>query len=275
MSRIHRLSCTPLSALSCGSPDAPPVVLLHGVFDSADCWFPVMEELAHFGYRPIAIDLPGHGQSPRTGGALSVQAMASAVHETLLDLNLKSAVVVGHSMGGLVAHEIALTLPDSVDSLILEDPAWSLHTDPHTAPPFLAERAHQLRTWPPAQILSEGRTKHPSWDERDISGWLTAKIEVDPDLLIGSQDWHGHTGPGKWTGYNGHVLLITAGAMSASPPVLNDAIVTDSMVGDARASLGSRLRHVSIDNVGHNIRKDAVDDYIRAILPALSEATTQ
>lgn len=108
------------------------VILLHGVFDSAGCWVQVMEALADAGFRAVAVDLPGHGRSPRTedlsveglpAEGLSVVAMAESVAATMDSLGLDGATVIGHSMGGLVAQELAVSHPSRATRLVLEDPA--------------------------------------------------------------------------------------------------------------------------------------------------------
>lgn len=129
---------------------------------------------------------------------------------------------------------------------------------PGQAPRFLLDRAEKLHTWPAGRILADGRASHPGWDERDLPGWFLAKIDADPDLLSGPQDWVGSTGPALWDGYDGDVLLFTAGG--------GDAVVTGEMVAAAGDCLGGRLTRRHIAHAGHNIRKDAVAEYIDAVL---------
>ena len=101
-----------------------PVVLLHGLGDTAATWDGFAAALA----RPtIALDLRGHGTSPRPG-EYTVDAMASDVLAALdgvVDL-------VGHSMGGRVASTVALREPGLVRRLVLEDSP----VPPRSGPPL-------------------------------------------------------------------------------------------------------------------------------------------
>ncbi|WP_438024817.1 alpha/beta fold hydrolase [Sorangium sp. So ce233] len=109
---VHRraaLSAT-LRILEGGS--GPPVVLLHGRGNAATTWFPLLPELARR-HRVIALDLPGFGHAsspPFAGGGFEdgLRFFTDPVEELLLEMDLGDAALVGHSLGGLVAVEIAL-----------------------------------------------------------------------------------------------------------------------------------------------------------------------
>jgi len=79
----------------------PAVVLLHGFPLSRRMWRPQVEALAAAGYRVIAPDLPGFGESPLAGPA-SMDLYADAVVGLLDRLGLEQAVIGGMSMGGYV-----------------------------------------------------------------------------------------------------------------------------------------------------------------------------
>ncbi|TKR22666.1 alpha/beta hydrolase, partial [Cellulomonas hominis] len=102
---------------------AAPVVLLHGLTDAATCWPTVLPRYA--GTRPVvALDARGHGGTPLPDEPFTVAALAADAAAALRALDLGPALVVGHSMGGVTAEELALAAPDLVAGLVLEDPAW-------------------------------------------------------------------------------------------------------------------------------------------------------
>lgn len=97
-----------------------PLVLIHGFLNDSKSWALIE---GHIGHRPlIRIDLPGHGRSPRLRIG-SFQELVSVVRRTFDELQIESAGLVGHSLGGAVALAIADTRPRSVSSLTLIAPA--------------------------------------------------------------------------------------------------------------------------------------------------------
>ena len=66
------------------------------------------------------MDCRNHGQSPRNN-LMTYPLMAGDIAKTLKQLNISKAIVVGHSIGGRVAMELALSMPGSVEKLIVED----------------------------------------------------------------------------------------------------------------------------------------------------------
>ncbi len=99
--------------------EGEPVVLIMGLAYPSDMWFRVTPVLAGR-YRVLRLDNRGAGRTGDVPGApYSVETMAGDVLAVLDEAGETSAHVVGASMGGLVAQEIALTAPDRVRSLVL------------------------------------------------------------------------------------------------------------------------------------------------------------
>lgn len=100
-----------------------PVLLIHGVGGWAENWREVMEPIAASGRRVFAVDLPGFGESERPRRARYFDpddAFYARFMRAALDaLRLRSAHVVGNSMGGAVAYMLAVTAPERARSLIL------------------------------------------------------------------------------------------------------------------------------------------------------------
>lgn len=98
-----------------------PVVLLHGIGRTGQTWQHVTELMAGRPYRLVALDLLGFGASPKPDWpAYDIDDHADAVIANLLRLRLPGpAVLVGHSMGCLVAVRVAARRPDLVKHLVL------------------------------------------------------------------------------------------------------------------------------------------------------------
>lgn len=114
----------------------PAVVLLHGIASSSAIWKPLLKQTeAVINKRIVAIDLLGFGQSPKPDySQYDIQAHAASVAATLRRLHIRSAVIVGHSMGCLVATHMAVAYPGMVKKLVLyepplfaDDPAYRSH----------------------------------------------------------------------------------------------------------------------------------------------------
>ncbi len=91
--------------------EGPAVVLLHGVTLTSDIWANQFEDLAG-AHRVIALDQRGHGRSDAGSGGYALGRMADDLFEVLEELEVEQAVVVGHSMGGMVALTAATGRPD-------------------------------------------------------------------------------------------------------------------------------------------------------------------
>jgi pimeloyl-ACP methyl ester carboxylesterase len=105
-----------------GPPDAPPVLVLHGITQSTTTWEWLVPHLAGR-HRVVRLDFRGHGRSGRTPGAYNYRgyvADATAICEQVLG---RPAFVIGHSLGGGTAAGLAQTRPDLVRGVVLEDPA--------------------------------------------------------------------------------------------------------------------------------------------------------
>jgi len=109
--------------LTGGPPDAPPVVLLHGYGTSKDAMMSIMSWLAA-DHRVIAPDLPGFGAHDDHGAVAHDGAFYAREVLRFMDaLGVERASLVGTSMGGAIAAEIAITAPERVARLVLLAPA--------------------------------------------------------------------------------------------------------------------------------------------------------
>jgi len=97
-------------------PNRPPVILIHGAGGNHLTWPPQIRRLA--GETIHALDLPGHGQS-EGAGRQSIEAYAEDVNAFMRSLNIRSAVIVGISMGSAIALTLALKYPKKVKALAL------------------------------------------------------------------------------------------------------------------------------------------------------------
>ena len=115
--RWVELDGAPVNVVELGS--GPAMLFVHGLMG---CWQNWLEQLPHFAraHRVIALDLPGFGQSPLPpSGEVTIPGYARTLDALLERLGVASAVVVGNSLGGFVAAELALAVPARVERLVL------------------------------------------------------------------------------------------------------------------------------------------------------------
>jgi pimeloyl-ACP methyl ester carboxylesterase len=94
------------------------VVLIHGITGDGETWNDVIPDLAEE-FTVVAPDLLGHGQSAKPRGDYSLGSHASGVRDLVAALGHDHATVVGHSLGGGVAMQLAYQFPERCDRLVL------------------------------------------------------------------------------------------------------------------------------------------------------------
>ncbi len=124
----------------------PPtaVVLIHGIGGSARIWAGEMQSFAAAGFAPVAVDLPGYGGRDPVD-ALDFEGLAADVERTIAERNLERPVLVGHSMGGMVAQTMLRRRPDGYRAAVLActSPAFG-NADGEFQKKFVADRIGPL-----------------------------------------------------------------------------------------------------------------------------------
>ena len=107
----------------------PPVVCVHGYCQSSTFWEPTLDRLAKVGVHGLAVDLPGFAASAAEPGHYTMEGLADALAAFLDGRRLDHIVLVGGSMGGVIAQHFVLRHPGRVSRLLLAA------TGPYTADP--------------------------------------------------------------------------------------------------------------------------------------------
>lgn len=98
--------------------EGPAILLIHGITSTSDTWDQIVDLLAEK-HTVIAPDLIGHGQSAKPRGDYSMGAYASGLRDLLVALEIDSATLVGHSLGGGIAMQLAYQHPERCARLVL------------------------------------------------------------------------------------------------------------------------------------------------------------
>jgi 2-succinyl-6-hydroxy-2,4-cyclohexadiene-1-carboxylate synthase len=113
---------------------AETLVLLHGFGGTRHAWDRVIAHLNPQRYRPLALDLPGHGEAASHGGPITFETCVEAV----LAASPERFTLCGYSMGGRIAMHIALAAPQRITRLVLVSSSPGIED--------IAERAERRRT---------------------------------------------------------------------------------------------------------------------------------
>jgi pimeloyl-ACP methyl ester carboxylesterase len=139
-----------------GPPNAPTVLIMHGLLDHGAAWDAIAQPLAAHGYRVVAPDLRGHGRSAHISTAASYNFIDFVADLVAIGSRFVSPfTLVGHSMGAAIAAAYTAVQPARVQSLILIEPPVSLSED---GPPVDRFRVHleALSDWAPHTVFSNG-----------------------------------------------------------------------------------------------------------------------
>lgn len=174
-----------LSIAECGDPAGAPVVLLHGYTDSRRSYEPLMALMPPH-LRLIAVTQRGHGDSSKPDGSYRVDAFAEDLTALFDHLRIGQAVVVGHSMGSLVAQRFALDHKDRVRALVLIGAFATVKGNPG-AQAFWDEALSGLEDPVPRELVLEFQTGAFA---RPVSRDFLDMI-VDESLKVPARIWRG------------------------------------------------------------------------------------
>lgn len=155
-----------------GAVTAPALLLLHGFTGCGESWEELASKLP--GWRIIAPDLPGHGQTAPPSGPMP--QVAQDLVGLLDDLGVEQAVVIGYSMGGRLALHLATQAPERVRALVVVGASLGLD-DPSAREVRMAEdeaRARRIETdfdvfvrdWEALPLFDTQRALAPETQER-------------------------------------------------------------------------------------------------------------
>ncbi len=120
--------------------DGPPILLVHGWCCDRSYFAPQFEHFASQGRRVVAVDLRGHGRSDKPHQRYAMRLFADDLAWICGQIGLAKPVVVGHSMGGIVAFDLAARYPDLPSAVVMLDAAVVLPSATRAAiPSFLEE----------------------------------------------------------------------------------------------------------------------------------------
>lgn len=246
-----------------GDEDGSPLVLLHGLSADSTSWIPVIERTAR-GWHSYALDFRGHGRSDRTPGRYRLDHYVDDA-DRLLQMIGEPAVVVGHSLGAIVASVLAQDRHPLVTAVFLEDPPLyvvepSSFAGSGLARGFAVLRDHVARLQAQGAPVETYRdllaaSPHPAGDRlgdhlHDDALWSRAGslARTDPDAITAVLD--GTT----FAAYDPDRPLHHPALVVRADPAYDAAFQPDDEHRLRRTS--PQVEVVAMPGAGHNIRGD-------------------
>ncbi|MGY8666445.1 alpha/beta hydrolase [Bradyrhizobium sp. UFLA05-109] len=162
-----------------GSPDAMPLVFLHGIGGAARAW---RHQLTTFGrrFRAVAWDMPGYGGSQPLPN-VSIAALAGALQEFLKQIEANGPILVGHSIGGMIVQQWLTQHPRSARAVVLAQtsPAFG-NADGDWQKSFIAARLGPLDRGETMRSLAPSLVKELVGENPDTKG-----LDVARDCMAG------------------------------------------------------------------------------------------
>jgi 2-succinyl-6-hydroxy-2,4-cyclohexadiene-1-carboxylate synthase len=149
---------------------AKTLVLLHGFSGTRHAWDGVVAALDRERYRPLALDLPGHGEASAVAGPITFDSCVAAV----LDASPERFALCGYSLGGRVALHVALAAPERVSRLVLVSCSAGIEDDAERA----ARRSSDERLAPELESVPF---------ERFIEAWRTQPLFAGDPPEVGKR----------------------------------------------------------------------------------------
>jgi len=230
--------------------DSPDIVMLHGITSSAMTWWRVAPELARKGYRVIAPDMPGHGDSAGAGGSFALAKTARTIDAFMSVLAVRSPIVIGHSWGGGVTLLHAATPSSQVvpGGVVLVDPLIRM---PHTGSAEYRETFLAQLGRPRSELQGELRAANPAWDHYDVYWKAEALEKCQPAAVVGV------FGENRDVDLRRELrnLVMPWGLIVADPA--HGGILSQAMWQELEAAAaGGRGRVFGLPGVGHDVHRE-------------------
>jgi esterase len=236
-----------------------PLVILHGLFGSADNWQTHAKKLAEY-FEVTLVDLRNHGHSPWSA-EFSYALMVQDLHALVLDLQIQQPILLGHSMGGKLAMHYDQTYPNSIDKLLVVDMGVKAYPPHHahilsaihaidlTKISARAEVETILKTFVDSEGVRQFLLKNLYWEEKGKLAWRVnfPVLEASmPEILSALPERESFT----------NTLFIRG--------LLSNYIIDDDI--ETLESYFPDMQLVSIANAGHWVHAEAPDAFLDAVL---------
>jgi non-heme chloroperoxidase len=236
----------------------PDILLLHGWVVSGEVWQPVLDRWPTQGAgRLLAVDLRGAGWSSKPQAGYTPEDHAADISALIDALKLKNIVLVGHSMGGLIAQRVALDRPDIIGRLVLVCPV------PASGAPMPEDQIKYLHSL----------GGHPEGVQQVITMLITAPTEpraIERLVLAASATSDGafHEALDAWRQASFAEQLAQIKAPTTIIATESDHTVPPAMLREVLLSRISGASFIELPGCGHYPQLEATEPLTKLLLEA-------
>ncbi len=239
--------------------EGDPLMILHGLFGFSDNWQTHAKKLAEY-YRVILVDLRNHGRSDWSE-EFSYEIMADDVLELCDDLGLEDLILVGHSMGGKVAMQVARKREELLEKLVIVDmgiKGYPMHHD-HiiagmksvTLETISARREaeKQLEPYIDSEGIRQFLLKNMYWKEKGQLAWRMNLPVLEREM------------PNILSGFEADEIF--------TPTLFIRGEMSNYILDEDIPSLESQfpdMELITVENAGHWVHAEAPNEFLEALL---------
>ena len=252
--RLFKYNSTVLNYVDCPHPKGLPVLLLHGIINRWQSFYPIIPHL-NKSFHVYGVDLRGHGKSDRTPGKYNLSDYIQDI-DSFIRREIKEApVIIGHSFGGVLGILLASYYPELVKALVVVDTPLTM-SSLHSLTTSQKEQANMFIHWLRFNDMSQVLT---GWD----NNWLPAGLRsCDPEMLAATINSFGHI----FKEYQPDKLLPN---IKCPVLLIRGNPKHGSLISEADFKIALKLMpalsHVMIANAGHSPIKQNTQAVIDAI----------
>jgi pimeloyl-ACP methyl ester carboxylesterase len=249
------------------------IVLLHGATSSSRTWWQVAPDLSRRGYHIIAPDLPGHGKTPAGRGSVTPTTMAERVLGIIASRPID--LLLGHSLGSIVAIEMLHMEPNVSKVLILDEPPglhtvqWRSSAEQHRKEQTIARETPELRA-------DEIHRAIPAWHLEDCAIAVEDLGSCDLDAVTASLTAIASGRSHEFAATIDAPTLLMLGPENTDGKYVVGGAYGSSIQGKERAEFVRMIRNskTSVFGVGHVLHRDAPLQWVECVAQFAEHACT-
>jgi pimeloyl-ACP methyl ester carboxylesterase len=238
-----------------GSGPLPPMLLVHGLSSAAVDWGPIIRRLRKHCQRIRALDLPGHGRSDPPMDGMGMEAIRQMIQEADMAILDRPQIIMGNSLGGLVAVRMAAHMPEQTLALVLASPGGTPMDK--QALSVILDRFH-MESWATAHAFVDACTGGPPRKRFALAWGIRARMNRPSVRAMVSQ-------------ISTDNLLEPAELECLEMPILlvwgkDDGILGPSQLDFYRTHLPDHIELHTPERMGHSPFLDRLEHFVELVL---------